>query len=287
MRSKWAVLVALALAALAPIAACSREELLDRVRSGRATVLDVRPAEEFAAGHIPGALSIPVDELTERIAELPDDTEIVAYCRGAYCVLAYDAVRLLREQGRTAVRLTDGMLEWRLAELPEDGLVFPAPRGGWARRSNYGRSTWDPAAVSVDWPRGDDGHWLWTFHSLRHVFATWALDQPGLRVEDVSRLLGHSSTRVTQEGGKNRTNSVEPVFLRWSGLEIEARRNLADPNSVTDQGKYDDEDGRYDASTGDVDAARELERATRSRLAALATGTFIEAIVIALLVMQS
>jgi rhodanese-related sulfurtransferase/DNA-binding transcriptional ArsR family regulator len=95
-----------------------RADLLARARAGQVVVLDVRPAEEYAAGHIPGALSIPVDELADRIAELPDGTEVVAYCRGAYCVLAYDAVRLLRERGRRAVRLTDGMLEWRLAELP-------------------------------------------------------------------------------------------------------------------------------------------------------------------------
>lgn len=95
-----------------------REDLLDRVRSGRATVLDVRPAEEYAAGHIPGAVSIPLDELTARLAELPADREIVAYCRGAYCVLSHEAVRLLTAQGRTALRLSDGMLEWRLADLP-------------------------------------------------------------------------------------------------------------------------------------------------------------------------
>jgi rhodanese-related sulfurtransferase/DNA-binding MarR family transcriptional regulator len=95
-----------------------REGLLVRARSGAVVVLDVRPAEEYAAGHIPGAISIPVDELAERITELPDEAEVVAYCRGAYCVLAYDAVRLLRARGRKAVRLTDGMLEWRLAELP-------------------------------------------------------------------------------------------------------------------------------------------------------------------------
>lgn len=98
-----------------------REELLARARAGGVVVLDVRPAEEYAAGHIPGAVSIPVDELAERIAELPHDTEVVAYCRGAYCVLAHDAVRLLNAQGRKAVRLTDGMLEWRLADLPVAG----------------------------------------------------------------------------------------------------------------------------------------------------------------------
>jgi rhodanese-related sulfurtransferase/DNA-binding MarR family transcriptional regulator len=97
-----------------------REELLARARTGEVVVLDVRPAEEYAAGHIPGALSIPVEELADRISELPDGAEVVAYCRGAYCVLTHDAVRLLHERGRRAVRLTDGMLEWRLAELPVD-----------------------------------------------------------------------------------------------------------------------------------------------------------------------
>ena len=95
-----------------------REELLRRVALGQATVIDVRPAEEYAAGHIPGAVSIPVEELAERLAELPRDQEIVAYCRGAYCVLAHDAVRLLAAHGHPARRLADGMLEWRLADLP-------------------------------------------------------------------------------------------------------------------------------------------------------------------------
>jgi rhodanese-related sulfurtransferase len=96
----------------------SRQELLRRARAGEVVVLDVRPAEEYAAGHIPGAVSIPLAELDHRLAELPADAEVVAYCRGAYCVLAHDAVRLLTANGRTAARLTEGMLEWRLAELP-------------------------------------------------------------------------------------------------------------------------------------------------------------------------
>ncbi|MFF9331099.1 MULTISPECIES: ArsR/SmtB family transcription factor [Streptomyces] len=96
------------------------EELRARTASGSVVVLDVRPVEEYQAGHIPGALSIPVDELAERIDELPEDLEIVAYCRGEYCVLAHDAVRLLTDLGRRAIRLTDGMLEWRLSELPVD-----------------------------------------------------------------------------------------------------------------------------------------------------------------------
>jgi rhodanese-related sulfurtransferase/DNA-binding MarR family transcriptional regulator len=100
--------------------AVDRDALVARAREGGIVVLDVRPAEEYAAGHIPGAISIPVDELADRIAELPADAEVVAYCRGAYCVLAHDAVRLLGARGRKAVRLTDGMLEWRLADLPVD-----------------------------------------------------------------------------------------------------------------------------------------------------------------------
>jgi rhodanese-related sulfurtransferase/DNA-binding transcriptional ArsR family regulator len=95
-----------------------RDDLLDRARAGELVILDVRPAEEYAAGHIPGAVSIPVDELADRIAELPDDAELVAYCRGRFCVFAHDAVRLLTAYGRTARRLEDGMLEWRLAGLP-------------------------------------------------------------------------------------------------------------------------------------------------------------------------
>jgi rhodanese-related sulfurtransferase/DNA-binding transcriptional ArsR family regulator len=95
-----------------------REELLRRAHAGEVVVLDVRPAGEYSAGHIPGAVSIPIDELPDRLAELPADVEVVAYCRGAYCVFAHDAVRLLTGQGRRAVRFADGMLEWRLAAQP-------------------------------------------------------------------------------------------------------------------------------------------------------------------------
>ncbi|MFB7947923.1 ArsR/SmtB family transcription factor [Kitasatospora phosalacinea] len=98
----------------------TRDEMRTLLATGRVVTLDVRPAEEYAAGHIPGALSIPVEELADRIGELPADTEVVVYCRGAYCALAHDAVRLLRARGRRALRLDDGMLEWRLAELPVD-----------------------------------------------------------------------------------------------------------------------------------------------------------------------
>ncbi|MHB8463379.1 MAG: tyrosine-type recombinase/integrase [Acidimicrobiales bacterium] len=91
------------------------------------------------------------------------------------------------------------MVERRLKEVGPDGLLFPSPQGQWARRSNYGRNLFDPAAAAIDWPRRADGHWAWKFHSLRHVFATWALTQDGLRIEDVSRLMGHSSVRVTQD----------------------------------------------------------------------------------------
>lgn len=95
----------------------SRDELLARARSGDVLVLDVRPDVEYAAGHLPGALHIPVTELADRLNELPADIEIVAYCRGAYCVMAHEAVRLLNESGHRASRAVDGALEWRTAGL--------------------------------------------------------------------------------------------------------------------------------------------------------------------------
>ncbi len=78
----------------------------------------MHPIEEHIAGHIPGAFSFLLDELEDRLAELANDTEVIAYCRGANCVFAYDAVRTLASDGRSAKRLVDGMLEWRLANLP-------------------------------------------------------------------------------------------------------------------------------------------------------------------------
>lgn len=98
--------------------ALDTDELLRRLQAGDAVVLDVRPEPEYAGGHLPGAIHIPLDELTDRLAELPQDREIIAYCRGQYCVLAHDAVRLLNAQGLRARRATDGALEWRLAGLP-------------------------------------------------------------------------------------------------------------------------------------------------------------------------
>ncbi len=88
-------------------------ELLRRVRGGEVTVLDVRPSEEYRAGHIPGALSMPVPELKRRLSELPKDREIVAYCRGPYCVMAIEAVELLRKKGFRAHRLEEGVVDWR------------------------------------------------------------------------------------------------------------------------------------------------------------------------------
>ncbi|WP_237563224.1 ArsR/SmtB family transcription factor [Arthrobacter sp. H-02-3] len=96
----------------------TREDLLARAGAGTVTVLDVRPDEEYHAAHIPGAVSIPLEELRDRLSELPRDREVVAYCRGAYCVLAYEAVDLLHSAGRRARRLNEGMLEWRLGGLP-------------------------------------------------------------------------------------------------------------------------------------------------------------------------
>ncbi len=93
-------------------------ELLDRAKKGLVTVLDVRPPEEYAAGHVPGAINIPISELAKRLAELPKRKEVVAYCRGPYCLMSYDAVELLRKKGLKARRLQDGLPEWRLAGLP-------------------------------------------------------------------------------------------------------------------------------------------------------------------------
>ena len=96
----------------------SREELRGRLRDGDVVVLDVRPAPEYAAGHIEGAVSLPVAELEDRLSELPPDVEVVAYCRGPYCVYADDAVRLLGDRGVAAHRLEDGFPEWAAAQLP-------------------------------------------------------------------------------------------------------------------------------------------------------------------------
>ena len=101
--------------ALEPV---DRKVLLHRARKGQVTVLDVRPPEEYRAGHIAGAISIPLKELKARLAELPRDQDIVAYCRGPYCVLAAQAVELLREHGFRAVRLEDGVVDWRAQRLP-------------------------------------------------------------------------------------------------------------------------------------------------------------------------
>ena len=96
----------------------SRSELIDRLRSGTAMVLDVRPEDEFRQGHLPGALSIPLAQLEHRLAELSADREIVAYCRGPWCVLSFEAVAALRQRGYRARRLEDGFPEWKVAGLP-------------------------------------------------------------------------------------------------------------------------------------------------------------------------
>lgn len=96
----------------------SRAELLARSQEGLVTVLDVRPAEEFQAGHIPGAVNLPLGDLEKYLQDLPKDQEIIAYCRGPYCVLSFEAVAALREKGYTARRLEDGYPEWRASGLP-------------------------------------------------------------------------------------------------------------------------------------------------------------------------
>jgi rhodanese-related sulfurtransferase len=102
------------------VEAIGRAELAERLSAGEVVVLDVRPRVEFAAGHIQGARSMPVAELEARLKEIPDDAEVVAYCRGPYCVYAHEAVRRLRAAGRSARRLEDGWPEWRLAGLPSE-----------------------------------------------------------------------------------------------------------------------------------------------------------------------
>lgn len=98
--------------------AVSRNDLLARLRDGLVTVLDVRPEDEFAVGHLPGALNIPLAELERRLGELPADREVIAYCRGPYCVLSFEAVAALRERGYRVHRLEDGYPEWKAAGLP-------------------------------------------------------------------------------------------------------------------------------------------------------------------------
>jgi rhodanese-related sulfurtransferase len=97
------------------VEAIGRYELIERLRKGDVVLVDVRPPEEFEAGHIAGARSIPLDELEHRLAELPADREVVAYCRGPFCAYAHDAVRQLLAAGRDARRLEEGWPEWKLA----------------------------------------------------------------------------------------------------------------------------------------------------------------------------
>ena len=100
----------------------SAEELLRRVRSGEAVLIDVRPVDEYRAGHLPGALAMPLDELEAHLEALPRDREVIAYCRGRYCVFADEAVAILRRHGLRARRMEEGPADWRLDGLPvEEG----------------------------------------------------------------------------------------------------------------------------------------------------------------------
>jgi rhodanese-related sulfurtransferase/DNA-binding transcriptional ArsR family regulator len=102
--------------------AVSRRELLKRSKDGLVTVLDVRPSEEYDVGHIPGALNVPLSEIEQHLAGLPKGQEVIAYCRGEYCVLAFEAVAALRKKGFTARRLEEGYPEWKAAGLPVEGV---------------------------------------------------------------------------------------------------------------------------------------------------------------------
>jgi len=101
--------------------AVSRKELLQRSKDGLVTVLDVRPPEEYESGHIPGAINVPLAEIEQHLADLPKEQDIIAYCRGAYCVLAFEAVATLRDKGFKARRLEEGYPEWKAAGLPVEG----------------------------------------------------------------------------------------------------------------------------------------------------------------------
>jgi len=94
------------------------DELFERIRDGLVTIIDVRPPEEYAAGHLPGAINLPLSQLEREVDRLDDGREVVAYCRGPHCVLAFDAVAFLREKGLPASRLDGGLPEWRLKGLP-------------------------------------------------------------------------------------------------------------------------------------------------------------------------
>lgn len=96
----------------------SRQELLGRVREGLVAVLDVRPAKEYASGHVPGAINVPLADLERRLAEMDIDREVVAYCRGPHCILAFEAVQKLRARGLSARRMEDGFPEWKAHGLP-------------------------------------------------------------------------------------------------------------------------------------------------------------------------
>lgn len=101
-----------------PLLPMGRDQLLARMETGEVILIDVRPEPEYRAGHIPGALSIPVEQLEARLATIPSGREVVAYCRGPYCLLSVDAVAALRAHGFAAVRLEDGLPEWKAAGLP-------------------------------------------------------------------------------------------------------------------------------------------------------------------------
>lgn len=119
------------LAASGPREEIDQETLVERVRRGEVALIDVRPAEEYRAGHLAGALSLPLPDLARRLVELPAGRDVVAYCRGPYCVMAGEAVALLRRQGRVAHRLEEGVWEWRargLAVVTGDEPMAPATR---------------------------------------------------------------------------------------------------------------------------------------------------------------
>lgn len=104
----------------------SREELMTRLNEGSVTVLDVRPREEYEAGHVAGAVNVPLEDIERHLRDLPEGREVVAYCRGTWCVLSFDAMVALRKRGIAARRLEEGYPEWKAAGLPIEGSAVPA-----------------------------------------------------------------------------------------------------------------------------------------------------------------
>ena len=201
-------------AALQPV---SREELARRIQAGDVLVLDVRPAAEFAAGHITGAVGIPHDELSARLSELPGGTEIVAYCRGRYCVMAPEAVRFLRHHGYAARPLQDGLPEWRLAGLPVTTRAAALPASG---------EQWDSPGMRL---------YLSSFRLGRHPELLATLAGEGARVAVIANAMDFAAEDVRREAVDRELRAMSGLGFRPGEVDLRSyfgdaallRRDLA------------------------------------------------------------